>query len=117
MTDAVTVPIDYNEPIADNGACVGELLEAEVWRLRKALDEARSAKVSNADTVTVPRWALERVINSAVPPKLWAPRAGLEKWAGAMTALKCALDTKAEMPDEPPKPGPPEGWHPDHSWR
>lgn len=51
--------------------------------------------MSDTVTVTVPRWALECVIDSAVSPKLWAPRAKLEKWSGAMTALMCALDTRA----------------------
>ena len=96
MTDTVTV-IDYNEPIADNGACYGDFLEAEVERLRKALDEARAAKAPDADTVTVPREALDYVLTFAVIN-------GFDETSCACKALQRALDTKTEMPDEPGHP-------------
>lgn len=37
----MSVVTDYNEPIADNGACVGDFLEAEVVRLRAEVGRQR----------------------------------------------------------------------------
>ena len=53
------------------------------------------------DTVTVPRWALEHTIKRA--------RTSLVPFAStevirALRAIERALDTKAEMPDEPGHP-------------
>lgn len=59
-----------------------------------------SENMHSPEYVNVPRWALEYVLDSAVPPKLWAPRAELEKWAGAMTALKCAFEEGQAMNDQ-----------------
>jgi len=65
------------------------------------------------DTVTVPRWALEYVLQYNAPLN----HAEAARWESACKAIRRALDAKTETPDEPAKSGPPKGWYPDHSWR
>jgi hypothetical protein len=50
------------------------------------------------DTVTVPRWALEYVLESVY---FGAPGPDVMRLSRSYSALKRALDAKTEMPDEP----------------
>lgn len=54
--------------------------------------------MSGTVTVTVPRWALEYVLNFAVPDYP-VPTLDGRKWISACEALGRALDAKTEMPE------------------
>ncbi len=49
------------------------------------------------ETVTVPRWALEHVLEFGAPSRRML---NIGQWASALHSLRRALDTKAEIPDE-----------------